>query len=225
MNHHSSLRSFSSCRGALVVALAAAGCSSSSTATSTPDAGTDTAVTAAAIDYSGTISCTDNVSPPVTTSAPLVLKEVESCEFHGPAGTAPANRLDLAFVYGGSTGVARDNLAATINGFTGKGTFTTGPDETASSTFVHAAGYKETLEPDGTHSTPGGTSAGDASCRGACTITISEDSVTTAPLGGTGRIKGSITCTSLAAAGIGCVKCTVTASKIDFDIAGCNHAD
>ena len=52
-------------------------------------------------------------------TAPLVLKAVEACDFHGPARTAPVNRVDLAFLHGGASGLARDNLSAKIKGSRG----------------------------------------------------------------------------------------------------------
>ena len=109
--------------------------------------------------------------------------------------------------------------------FTQKGAYATGPDANDVSTFVDIHGYNDTPDGTGVHATPGGTSAGDPSCRGACTITITDAGVLGAPIGGKGRLAGTVSCTSLAAAGVGCVKCAIAPMAIAFDIADCSHSD
>lgn len=167
------------------------------------------------VHYAGTMQCVDAGT---TTTAPLKLEAVERCIY-----SASTKRLELAFLRAGEA--ARDHLNAKINGFTGKGTFASSPEENETTTFAKMQGYNDTPDKEGVHSTPGGTSAGAPECRGACTFTITDAGVTGAAAGAKGSLSGSVDCTSLSGAGVDCVKCTVSPSTINFDIKECERSD
>lgn len=204
-----------------VAVLAPLGCSSV-VKTTTPAA--DGGPSALSVDYTGTMTCVDDRGP--TSMAPLRLNEVESCiAFNGQA--AFPNRLSLQFRRAGEA--AKDSLNAKINsagGFTKVGDYVTdvgaGPD---TSTYVDIKAYNDTPDATGSHDSPGGTSGGDAACHGACTIHITNADVLNAASGGTGRLTGSITCSSQTAAGLGCIRCTYAAPTINFDIKDCSRSD
>lgn len=172
---------------------------------------------ASGINYVGQMECVDSGNASTSVRSPLVLQTVHECSYFG----GPGNRLVLEFAHSGPD--TRDLTRARISGFTKAGSFPTTADETDTDTYVNTHGFKDIAEPDGAHLSPGGTSAGAPDCRGACTITITDASVIGTPVGEKGRIAGSIDCSSLTAAGVGCTKCTVTSPRMDFDIADCQH--
>jgi hypothetical protein len=167
------------------------------------------------VSYLGQITCVDSGGP--TVSSPLNLNAVDICVFHGPLSATP-NTLVLGLRRGGPT--AKDHLEAQVVGLTKEGDYPTDPSGLG--TTVDIAGFNDKANPDGSNDAPGGTSSGGTDCHGGCTVAITDAAgVLGAASGDLAKVAGKITCTSLAAAGVGCVQCTIAPTTIAFTIPDC----
>ncbi len=185
-----------------VVAFGLVACSSTSSPSSTADAGTTPTPDQVAV--SATLACNDGPTArkPVTVGA----SKLERCLYR-----PSLPRLDIQV----DDGLGGDFVMAQIASFSGVGKFTTSKGMTDEDTFVEMRAASTDVSSEPTDKCP----------VHVCTLEVTEAGVVTAGKGGTGTLAIDVDCPKLGGAATECLECTVSPVAFHLEIAACARDD